>query len=446
MRFAPRGLFGRLVLGLGAVGLSAVIIAALYLYTRFHDQHSFFYEGTLQGYASEVVKDLKVVDGAVKAEIQDSAMRRIAGYGGYFVVLDAEGRRLAGSPEVTNELFPPEDAIRYFRLPASDGRPELYGLSSRIPGIAPPAYVQIAFPSGDVIFESVLHEFMKKIAWIWIPFLLATLLTNVIVVRIGLRPLVRAIEEAKMVQPGGATVSLSEDGLPDDLLTLVRTVNEAFDRLREAHRTQEEFVADMAHELRTPLAVMMAQLACVDAAHARGLERDISAMARLVEQLLDRARLGRFRIESAAIVDLREVAREASAFLAPHVVTRGKMIEVVAEETPALVAGGRDDIFRAVRNLIENAQEHSPEGGLITVEVTDVPAIIVRDRGPGFPAPVLDADRRRKGDVRSERRDGTGLGLSIVERTMVAHGGELELRNEASGGGCAEMRFPPLTM
>jgi signal transduction histidine kinase len=207
---------------------------------------------------------------------------------------------------------------------------------------------------------------------------------------------------------------------------------------------QEEFVADMAHELRTPLAVMMVQLASVDAPHARGLERDVSAMARLVEQLLDRARIGRLRIESPVILDLREVAREASAFLAPQVVTRGKMIEVVAEERPVLVSGGRDHIFRAVRNLIENAQDHAPESSLITVEVTDCPAIIVRDRGPGFPAPILDAERRRKGDVRSERRDGTGLGLSIVERTMMAHGGALNLRNEASGGGCAEMRFPPL--
>lgn len=443
MTFMPRCLFGRLVLGLSVVALCAIGVGAMYLYTRFHEPHSYFYEGTLQGYASELTKDLRVVNGVLTADVQDSTIRRIASHGGYFIVLDSAGQRLAGSTDITKALFPLDEG-RYFRLPANDAHPELYGISRQIPRISPPAYVQIVFPVGDIVFQTVVHNLMKEVAWIWIPFLLAVLLTNILVVRIGLGRLARTVEEAKHVQPAGAMVSLSEEGLPDDILALVRTVNEAFDRLRDGYRMQEEFVADMAHELRTPLAVMMVQLASVDAPHARGLERDVSAMARLVEQLLDRARIGRLRIESPVILDLREVAREASAFLAPQVVTRGKMIEVVGEERPVLVSGGRDHIFRAVRNLIENAQDHAPESSLITVEVTDCPAIIVRDRGPGFPAPILDAERRRKGDVRSERRDGTGLGLSIVERTMMAHGGALDLRNEASGGGCAEMRFPPL--
>jgi signal transduction histidine kinase len=107
-----------------------------------------------------------------------------------------------------------------------------------------------------------------------------------------------------------------------------------------------------------------------------------------------------------------------------------------------LVAGGRDDVSRALRNLIENALEHSPENGMISVEVTGVPAIFVRDRGRGFPDGVLDAEYRRRGLVRSDRRDGVGLGLSIVERTMLVHGGELRLSNMEVGGGCAEMRFP----
>ena len=76
------------------------------------------------------------------------------------------------------------------------------------------------------------------------------------------------------------------------------------------------------------------------------------------------------------------------------------------------------------------------------MEVTGAPSIFVRDRGRGFPYDVLDPERRRRGLVRSDRRDGVGLGLSIVERTMLVHGGELRLSNMEAGGGRAEMRFP----
>jgi len=443
MRYIPRCVFWRLVLGLVAVSFCAVCVAALFLYTRFEVTDSFFYEGTLQSFAKSVVKDVKAVGGAVTAPIQSSTMRRITEEGGEVVVLDSAGERLAGSPEVQKAFVPIEDVRKvFFQLPKSGSSGELFGISLRVPGVSPPAYVQVAFPRGHAIFESVLHEFIKDIAWLWIPFMLLMLATNLAVARIALRPLAQSVEEAKAIQPGGVSVTLSEKGLPDDILALVRAVNQALGRLRDGYHAQEEFIGALAHELRTPLAVMNAQLGAVDAPYARVLERELGAMARLIEQLLDRARLGRFRIEPGDIVDLREAARETSAFLAPGIVARNRFIEVLAGDDPVVVAGGRDDVFRALRNLIENALEHSPENGMISVEVTGAPAIFVRDRGRGFPDGVLDAEYRRRGLVRSDRRDGVGLGLSIVERTMLVHGGELRLSNMEAGGGCAEMRFP----
>ncbi len=443
MRYIPGRIFGRLTLGLVAVSFCAVGVTALCLYSRFEASDALFLEGTLQSFANGLAKNVRSVGGAVTAPIQRSTTSRIAKGGGHFIVLGSVGERLAGSPEVKEALAPVEDAPeRYFQLPKGGSAKGLYGISLRVPGISPPAYVQVAFPSGDIVFDSVLYEFLKDIAWLWIPFILLMLATNLVVARIALRPLAQSVEEAKAIQPGGVSVTLSEKGLPDDLLALVRAVNQAIGRLRDGYGAQEEFVGDMAHELRTPLAVMNAQLAAVDAPFARFLERELAAMAHLIEQLLDRARLGRFRIEPGDIVDLREAARETSAFLAPRIVARNRSIEILAGDDPVLVAGGRDDVSRALRNLIENALEHSPENGMISVEVTGAPAIFVRDRGRGFPDGVLDAEYRRRGLVRSDRRDGVGLGLSIVERTMLVHGGELRLSNMEVGGGSAEMRFP----
>ena len=442
MRRLVRGLFGRLMLGMIVVSLLAVGVTAVFLYIRFDAINTRFRESTLHSFAMGIAKDVRVSDGT--AHIRQSTTRRIAQEGGYFIVLDPTGARLAGSPDIAEAFVPTEDAPeRYFELPGGNVPEALYGISLRLDGPSP-AFVQVAFPSSDVIFDSVLEEFLQDIAWLWIPFMLLMLATNLLVAHIALKPLAQTVKEAEAIQPGGVSVTLSEQGLPDDVLALVRAVNQALGRLREGYRAQEEFSGDMAHELRTPLAVMKVQLAAADESYARVLERELNAMERLVEQLLDRVRLGRFRIEPGDVMDLSAVAREAATFLAPQVIARHRRIEVLAGDAPVLVAGGKDDCFRAARNLIENALEHSPEGGMITVEVTSAPSILVRDQGAGFPVTVLDGEQRRRGLVRSDRRDGVGLGLAIVERTMQVHGGWLELSNAPEGGGCAEMRFPRL--
>lgn len=443
MKRLARGMFGRLMLGMIAVSCLAVCVAAAFLYIRFDALNTRFREGTLHSFARSVAQDVRGGD-RLTAPIRSSTVQRIAQEGGFFVVLDGTGARIAGSAKIDQAFVPVEDEKElYFELPAGRAAEALYGISLRLPG-PPPAYVQVAFPSSDLIFDSVLEEFLQDIAWLWIPFIILMLATNLLVAHIALRPLAETVREVEAIQPGGISITLSEKGLPDDVLALVRAVNQALARLREGYRAQEEFSGDMAHELRTPLAVMKAQLAVTDAPYARVLERELSAMERLVEQLLDRVRLGRFRIERGDVVDLREVAREAAAFLAPRVIARGCRIEVEAGPRPVEVAGGRDDVFRAVRNLIENAMEHAPPHGMISISVTDTPAIRITDQGPGFPHAVLDARLRRGGHVRSDRRDGVGLGLSIVERTMQAHGGNLELSNPPGGGACAEMRFPRL--
>ncbi|MFG1346384.1 HAMP domain-containing sensor histidine kinase [Xanthobacter autotrophicus DSM 431] len=443
MKRLVSGLFGRLMAGMVIVSALAVFATAIFLYVRFDALNTRFREGTLHSFAKSIAKDVQVVGKIVTAQIRQSTVHRIAQEGGHFIVLGPTGARLAGSADTQDAFVPVEDMEEhYFELPRGNSPDALYGISMRLPG-ATPVHVQVAFPSSDVVFDSVLEEFMQDIAWLWIPFMLLMLGTNLLVAHIALRPLVQTVEEAEAIQPGGVLVTLSEKKLPSDVLALVRAVNQALGRLREGYRAQEEFVGDMAHELRTPLAVMKAQVAAIDAPHARVLERELDTMARLVEQLLDRVRLGRFRIEPRDVVDLRECARETCAFLAPRIIARGRSVEVIAGDDPVLVAGGRDDVFRALRNLVENALEHSPEAGLISVEVTDAPpAILVRDGGPGFPGDVLDAENRRRGLVRSDRRDGVGLGLSIVERTMLVHGGQLRLSNAPTGGGCAAMLFP----
>lgn len=443
MTFLPRRLFTRLVLGLVLVSAIAVGAGAFYLYSRFHDAHSPFYEGTLQLFVGEIAKGVSVEDGKVAFHADLSLIADITDDRGAFIVFDGSRNTIYATPGVTKPFVPVDGSLyQYFMIRGKGGTPDLYGISVTVPGFSQKVYVQLVFPRGTTIIESVLHEFMKDIAWLWFPFLAGILAINIIVVRLALRPLDRAVEEARAIQPRGANGALSEDGVPDDLLPLVQTVNQAFARLREANAAQELFVADMAHELRTPLAVMKLQLAeMTSSPEARKLEGDVRGMERLVEQLLDRARLGRFRLEAPERIVLQDVVREVAAYLAPEILRQGGGIEVVAGDEPVAIMGWRDDIFRALRNLIENALGHSPDAGLISIEVTADRTIAVSDQGPGFPADLIDPELRRKRVMRSDRRGGFGLGLSIVDKTMEAHGGELVLANRALGGR-AEMHFP----
>jgi signal transduction histidine kinase len=108
---------------------------------------------------------------------------------------------------------------------------------------------------------------------------------------------------------------------------------------------------------------------------------------------------------------------------------------------PVHIVGARDYVFRALRNLVENGIEYAPPESTVSVILSDAPSIAVRDHGPGFPATMLAAQGRPREQFRSGRPGGVGLGLSIVQRTMIAHKGELEIANYSEGA-VVTMRFP----
>jgi signal transduction histidine kinase len=435
-------LFWHLVLGMVIVSVLAVGVTTAFLYARFASMDSGFRESTLRTFARSLAQDLHAAGGVVPGSIPYSTAQSLTTEGGSFAIVSQGGGVLAGSKGVSAAFVPVEDVgERYFTLPKAGDQEPIYGFSLRVDDVSPPLFVQVAFPANHVLFDSVLEEFIGDIAWIWLPFVFFMLATNVIVARIALKPLSQAAQQAEAIGPGSVTMRLSEGRMPRDILALVRAVNHALDRLQQGYRAMEEFVGDVAHELRTPLAIIKAQLSVSDAPIARVLGSDFARMERLVQQLLDRVRLGGLHFEPEDLVDLSEVARDAAGSLAPLTVMSNRSIEVVDAETPIYVSGARDYIFRALRNLIENAVEHTRPHTTVTVIVSDSPSITVLDRGPGFPAAKLDPLTRRQEELRSESSGGVGLGLSIVERTMMAHRGRLELSNRADGGASATLHF-----
>ncbi len=270
-----------------------------------------------------------------------------------------------------------------------------------------------------------------------------------------LRPL-QQVAQAVAQRDSESLAPLAAAGLPDELSPLVRALNELLARLGQSLNNQRAFVADAAHELRSPLTALKLQLqllerapdAAARATAQAALADGVARSAWLVEQLLALA-----RNEPGAPplplsrVDLAEVTRSALAAAVPLARTRGGELELQAPD-PVPMQGDAGSLEMLVRNLVDNALRHSPPGTRVEVQLhheAGAPVLVVDDAGPGVPPEdrerVFDRFVRREASVH-EGSEGSGLGLAIVRTVAQRHGATVELGDSPLGGLRATVRFP----
>jgi two-component system OmpR family sensor kinase len=238
-----------------------------------------------------------------------------------------------------------------------------------------------------------------------------------VLIRRALRPLGRVAEAAERIeQSGDARERLPEPVLEDEVGTLTRTLNAMLASLERAREAERKFLADASHELRTPLTALRGNIAYVVRNGATPeliseLEADADRLARLADDLLVLS-----REEAAArpseVVRLDELAREAP-------------VAHVSAPRPVSVLGDRAALERAVANLVENAKQHGPAGGGVTIDVAQENGralLTVTDEGTGLQP--YEAERAFRRFWRgSHDHPGSGLGLAIVAATAERHGG-----------------------
>ena len=234
-------------------------------------------------------------------------------------------------------------------------------------------------------------SFFPRVAWITFPILLLLLLIDILIFRRALDPVREASTTAAAIGPQRTDVRLPEQAMPAEIAPLVHAVNQALDRLEAGFRAQRDFTADMAHELRTPLAIVRARVDSLEPGPVRdALRADLVNMTRTVNQVLDIAEL-----ESFIVGDRRQgrppcgLRRRRGLHGAACRRAVGKTIALTGAAGPVWVRGHAEALFRAVRNLVENAIRHTPAGVSIEVEVTEDGIVRVLDDGPGVP----EADR-----------------------------------------------------
>jgi two-component system OmpR family sensor kinase len=232
--------------------------------------------------------------------------------------------------------------------------------------------------------------------------------------------------------------------VPHELLPLVHQINGLLARLESAFDAQRRFLADAAHELRSPVAalalqVQLAERAQTPAARAAALSELASGVERarrLVQQLLDFARLGAaVPLQAFAAVNLAALAREVVSGYAAR--AEGQEIDLGVEAPAALQAFGAEAELRSLlENLVDNALRYAPAGSAVTVAVREANGMVevrVVDAGRGIPAAERERVFQRFHRVPGDATPGTGLGLAIVKAIVGRHHGSIELADADVG-------------
>ena len=270
----------------------------------------------------------------------------------------------------------------------------------------------------------------------------------------GLRPLEELARLLAARAPGSREpVVLSP--APVELRPVIDALNGQLSSLEDALERERRFSADVAHELRTPLTTSLISLEdaqgnkdpvgaalALEQAHA-----GLNFLARRVEQLLVLARLESGAADGAReVVDLAPLAMQVIEELAPIIADSRVDMSLQLPDMPVYVAGFAAGISALLRNLVENALRHVPDGGRVELALSDVDECVridVTDDGPGIPperrADVFARFHREAGG----RGDGYGLGLSIVQRVAQLHGAEIALLDAPWGHGLrVQVSFP----
>jgi signal transduction histidine kinase len=448
-----RSIISRVVaLHVVAIGVTSILMP-LALYLLLDQAANSLHRDALRGQANMIGNFLRPQPGGglaldIPAELQPLYS---GGYGLYaYAVIDSAGRVLFTSRNDGQALFPPDEAKTgdWFMRRRSSGS-VLFGISIPKPVGDRLYWIQVGqdLAHRDVIIDDIVSSFFPRVAWITFPILLALFLFDILIFRRALDPVRAASTTAAAIGPTRTDVRLPEQSMPAEIVPLVHAVNQALDRLEAGYRAQRDFTADMAHELRTPLSIMRARVDALDPGPARNaLQADLVAMTRTVSQVLDIAELESFIVREDARADLQLVCAEAVGLMAPLAVDSCKTISLSGAEGPVWVRGHPEALFRAVRNLIENAIRHTPNGGSVDVEVWTDCVVRVLDDGPGVPESERESIFGRFWRRDRHEAGGRGLGLAIVARVAEAHGGSITVENRRGGGATFTLRLQPAAM
>ena len=330
----------------------------------------------------------------------------------------------------------------------------------------------VAVPREPPPFTVGVREMAPTLAWVGIGLLGIGAAVGALLIFRPVRQRLRRLEDAARALGEGRTDVRANEAGGDEVSALSATFNRMADDLQaraaaleESDRVRRQLLADVSHELMTPLSAIrgyvetlsMPEVTLDDETRGRYLDvakEETYKLERIIGDLLDLARLegGGDTLEfDAVLVD--DLFRRVSDRHRPILADRGVTLNTTAAAGTPLIWGDADRLEQALQNVAANAIRHTPEGGTVTLRAQrsdDYVQITVSDMGPGIDPEHLPHifDRFYKADASragTPIRSGSGLGLSIVRAIVHRHGGEISAANQPGGGAVFTLLLPAAT-
>ena len=227
---------------------------------------------------------------------------------------------------------------------------------------------------------------------------------------------------------------LNEDNVHSELLPLIKGVNNSLSRLEKSAETQKFFIANAAHELRTPLAILKARIASLkNEKEIYLLNEDLRNINRLISQMLDISRMDSIQDIPKTQININEITQKACADIGALFIAQNRELSLEQKDHDQMINGNEDTLFRAILNLLENALKHTPSDTNVRV-IIEGKKIIIRDYGKPIPEEhKIKLFERFEKLPENTNTKGSGLGLSIVKKAAEIHNGTIAIVSRKDG-------------
>ncbi|WP_437879656.1 sensor histidine kinase [Pseudomonas sp. LRF_L74] len=451
---------GRLLRRLALLLAMVLVIGSLTAYWNAREAADTAYDRTLLASARAISAGLYEADGRLKADVPYVALDTFA-YDSegriFYQVLDVEGALVSGyenlpAPPPATPLTNDYPALaRFYDSYYRDQQVRVVSLAQPVNKGSINGMAEIRVAETEEARERLARGLLIDTLWRLALSSVAALVLVWLAVSAALRPL-RELRDAVAERQLDDLRPLPIVVAPRELLPLVDALNQFTDRLRALFQRQADFIAEAAHELRTPLAALKArvELGLREQDPARWRQtlvetaQNTDRLTHLANQLLSLARIesgARAIAEGGAErIELGALARELGIALAPLAHARGIALALEAEDE-AWVMGEPTLLHELLSNLVDNALGHTPSGGSVTLRVFAPAVLEVEDDGSGIPADVRDRVFERFFRLNAQR-GGAGLGLAIVGEICRAHMADISLEDGDNGGLRVRVTFP----
>jgi len=416
------------------------------------------YDQALAENVNVIARQVKVVDGKVmvnfpaparallRADEFDTTYYQVIGLRGELVVGDKEIPR----PEMPGEFSPGTVLFRDDDIQGEEIRVAYQFVTQPLRGL--PVLVQVAETrqkrenlASHIISGVILPQFVI------IP--LAVVLVYLGLTR-GIAPLTRLQRRIRRRRPGDLA-QINTHGVPEEVRPVIVAFNDMMARLEQNLQGQQRFIANAAHQMRTPLTGLKMQTELAQSetdpqliqASLQNIAESAERAARLINQLLAlaRAEASHEKVHVFTTVDLEDIARNATQEAVPRALAKGIDLGFEGSGWPLLIDGSPVLLRELMSNLIDNAIKYTPSGGSVTARTRGEQFAVfeVEDSGIGISETDRELVFERFYRVLGSEADGSGLGLAIVREIAELHRASVRLRpNEAGRGTVAQAVFP----